>query len=115
VFLKATKVDGVYDRDPVAHPGAAVRYERLSYRDCTDRELRVMDETAITLCKENGIPVVVFDGTLPGNIVAASLGERVGTVVAAGAGSTDEEDDEVEAGAPSALAAAAAAAAATAL
>ncbi|GBF98969.1 uridylate kinase [Raphidocelis subcapitata] len=81
VFLKATKVDGIYDCDPVKHPEAK-RYERLSYRRVAFEGLEVMDETAITLCKENNIPVIVFNALAPGNILRAAMGEEVGTVVA---------------------------------
>lgn len=128
VFLKATKVDGVYTCDPVKHPERAQRYERLSYKQVTHEELQVcwccgnnsrrlgacatgclpssacltrthththtpsppgicpvcvqvMDETAITLCKENNIPVIVFNALQPGNILRAAMGEGVGTVV----------------------------------
>ncbi|KAF6264443.1 Aspartate/glutamate/uridylate kinase [Scenedesmus sp. NREL 46B-D3] len=81
VFLKATKVDGVYTCDPVKHPDKAQRYERLSYRQVTNDELQVMDETAVTLCKENNIPVIVFNALQPGNILRAAMGEDVGTVV----------------------------------
>ncbi|KAI8464249.1 MAG: uridylate kinase [Monoraphidium minutum] len=81
VFLKATKVDGVYDCDPVKNPGTAKRYDRLSYRRVAFEGLQVMDETAITLCKENNIPVIVFNALQPGNILAAAMGEAVGTVV----------------------------------
>jgi uridylate kinase len=83
VFLKATKVDGVYDADPTKVPNAR-RYERLSYRRVALDGLAVMDETAITLCKENDIPVIVFNALEPGNILAAAMGAPVGTVVANG-------------------------------
>mmetsp|Transcript_22577 Transcript_22577/g.57358 ORF Transcript_22577/g.57358 Transcript_22577/m.57358 type:complete len:399 (-) Transcript_22577:1224-2420(-) len=81
VFLKATKVDGVYDCDPVKYPHKARRYDRLSYRQVSMDSLSVMDETAITLCKENNIPVIVFNIMEQGNILKAALGEPVGTVV----------------------------------
>jgi hypothetical protein len=70
-------VDGVYDSDPVKNPGAR-RYERLSYRQVALDGLKVMDETAITLCKENNIPVIVFSIMEPGNILRAALGQPVG-------------------------------------
>ncbi|EFN58166.1 hypothetical protein CHLNCDRAFT_141978 [Chlorella variabilis] len=80
-FFKATKVDGVYDSDPATNP-AAVLHRRLSFRDVLERELHVMDETAITLCKENDIPVVVFNLTKPGNVLRAILGDQeVGTSI----------------------------------
>ena len=81
VFLKATKVDGVYSADPVKHPDA-VRYEVLSYRRVALEGLAVMDAAAIALCEENAIPVIVFDALAPGNILRAAMGEAVGTVVA---------------------------------
>eukprot|EP00195_Chlamydomonas_chlamydogama_P013053 CAMPEP_0202901652 /NCGR_PEP_ID=MMETSP1392-20130828/14376_1 /ASSEMBLY_ACC=CAM_ASM_000868 /TAXON_ID=225041 /ORGANISM="Chlamydomonas chlamydogama, Strain SAG 11-48b" /LENGTH=354 /DNA_ID=CAMNT_0049588245 /DNA_START=183 /DNA_END=1247 /DNA_ORIENTATION=- len=80
VFIKATKVDGIYDCDPVKNPHAK-KYNKLSYRQCTNDSLRVMDETAITLCKENNIPVLVLNMLEKGNILRAALGEQVGTVV----------------------------------
>ena len=82
-FLKATKVDGVYDMDPVANPGRAVLHRELSFRDVMVRGLNVMDETAITLCKENQIPVVVFNLGREGNVKKALLGDptEVGTVI----------------------------------
>ncbi|KAF8072628.1 pyrH [Scenedesmus sp. PABB004] len=81
VLLKATKVDGIFSCDPAKHPDKAQRYERLSYRQVTSQELGVMDETAVTLCKENNIPVIVFNAMQPGNIVRAAMGDDVGTVV----------------------------------
>jgi len=77
---QATKVDGIYDCDPVKHPDAK-RYDRLSYRRVALDGLEVMDETAITLCKENNIPVIVFNALQPGNILKAAMGDSVGTVV----------------------------------
>ncbi|CAL5222737.1 g5144 [Coccomyxa viridis] len=80
-FLKATKVDGVFDCDPVKNPNAKLHKE-LGYRDVTTSGLQVMDETAITLCKENDIPVVVFNLYTPGNIMRALLGDpNVGTTI----------------------------------
>ena len=80
VVLKATKGDGVYDSDPATNPNAR-RYEELTYMDVISQGLRVMDTTAITMCKEYGVPIVVFDLTVPGNIVRALRGETVGTTV----------------------------------
>ena len=77
------QVDGVYDQDPERHPGAKL-HKRLSFRDVTLQNLQVMDETAITLCKENNIPVVVFNLRTPGNIMRALTGDvSIGTLVAA--------------------------------
>jgi len=78
VVLKATKVDGVYDRDPMKYPDA-VRYESLTFQDVLTGELGVMDSTAIALCKDNNIPIVVFDLFGPGNIARAVTGEPIGT------------------------------------
>jgi len=80
VLLKASKVDGIYDADPVANP-SAVRLPELTYMEFLSMGLRVMDATAITMCKEHGIPIVVFDMTSPGNIVRAVRGDSIGTVV----------------------------------
>ncbi len=82
VIFKATKVDGVYDKDPAKHSDA-VRYETLSYNEALSRNLKVMDGTAFTLCQDNGIPIVVFDMTVDGNIHRALTGESIGTVVRA--------------------------------
>lgn len=84
VILKATKVDGVYDKDPAEHADA-VRFERLTHIDALSRGLKVMDATAISLCMDNALPIVVFDLNVRGNIARAVLGEPVGTLVAAAA------------------------------
>lgn len=80
VMLKATKVDGVYDKDPAVHSDA-VRFEQLTYQEVLQRRLGVMDLTAVTLCRENKLPLVVFNLTRPGNIRRVVLGERVGSRV----------------------------------
>jgi uridylate kinase len=80
VILKATKVDGIYDADPKLHAGAR-RFEELSYRDFLTRDLRVMDSTAVSLCMENGLPIIVFNLTESGNIRRVVCGEAIGTVV----------------------------------
>lgn len=82
VILKATQVDGVYDRDPATNPDA-VRFERLSFGEAMRENLRFMDQAAIALCRENGLPIVVFDMSVSGNIHRVALGEPVGTVVSA--------------------------------
>src|SRR5690606_29299255 len=80
-LLKASKVAGTYDSDPRVNPHAKLLPE-LTYMDFLARDLRVMDSTAVTMCKEHGVPIVVFDMTEPGMIVKAVLGEEsVGTVV----------------------------------
>jgi uridylate kinase len=80
VLLKASKVDGIYDADPATNADAN-RIAELSYMDFISRELRVMDTTAVTMCKEHGVPIVVFDMFAPGNILKAVNGERIGTVI----------------------------------
>ena len=80
ILLKATKVDGVYSEDPVDNPQAE-RYKRLTYMDCLERNLRVMDATAIALCRENALPILVFNLFEPGNIERAIRGDNIGTLV----------------------------------
>lgn len=80
VVLKATNVDGVYDDDPRHNPNARL-LDTLTYHEVTSKDLSVMDMTAITLCQENNIPVVVFNLNQPGNIAKAIKGERVGTLI----------------------------------
>jgi uridylate kinase len=80
VLLKATKVDGVYDRDPMAHPDAQ-RYAHLEYADLLRDQLRVLDATAVSLCMENDLPIVVFDLNQPDNITRVAAGESVGTLI----------------------------------
>jgi uridylate kinase len=80
VLLKATKVDGVYDSDPVKNPDA-VRHERLNYAQVLSDRLQVIDSTAVTLCMDNDLPIVVFDMNKPGHIRTAALGGSIGTVV----------------------------------
>jgi uridylate kinase len=78
VLLKATQVDGVYDDDPRTNPKAR-KLERVTFMDAIRRRLRVMDTTALTLCMENRMPIAVFDLSVPGNIVKAAAGKKVGT------------------------------------
>lgn len=80
IIFKATKVDGVYDADPHLNPGAK-RYQSLTYGHVLAQDLRVMDSTAIALCKENNIPILVFDLSGRGNIRRAVMGESIGTLV----------------------------------
>jgi uridylate kinase len=80
VIIKATSVDGVYSADPKEDPDAKL-YERISYRDVMLEELKVMDQTAVTLCKENSLPLIVLNIHRPGAIAAAVQGERIGTLV----------------------------------
>jgi uridylate kinase len=81
-IMKATKVDGIYSADP-RHDHGAERLARTTYRDVLNRGLEVMDSTAIALCMENALPIIVFDLTRPGNIKRIVLGEPVGSIVSA--------------------------------
>jgi uridylate kinase len=83
VILKATKVDGVYDRDPMIHKKAK-KFAELTYIDVLQKNLKVMDATAISLCMDNGLPIVVFNLKGRGNIVRVVRGEKIGTVVHGG-------------------------------
>jgi uridylate kinase len=80
VIIKATSVDGVYSADPKQDPNARF-YDEISYRDVMLEELKVMDQTAVTLCKENSLPLIVLNIHQPGAIAAAVRGDRVGTLV----------------------------------
>jgi len=80
VIMKATKVDGVYNADPVKDP-SAVKYDRLSYLDVLQKNLKVMDATAISLCMDNSLPIIVFNLNVPGNIKKIVAGEPLGTLV----------------------------------
>jgi uridylate kinase len=80
IILKATKVDGVYDRDPVQYADA-VMYEKISYTDVLTKNLKVMDASAISLCRDNGLPLNVFNLQKAGNIKRVICGEPVGTMV----------------------------------
>jgi len=80
VILKATKVDGVYDKDPVLHPDA-LRYPSVTYLEVLQQDLKVMDSTAISLCRDNALPIVVFDFTQAGNVLRVICGEDIGTRV----------------------------------
>ena len=83
VLLKATRVDGVYDADPVSHPDAT-RYDRLTFSDLLRDRLQVMDATAVSLCMENDLPIIVFDLNRPDNIRRVASGEVVGTLISGG-------------------------------
>jgi uridylate kinase len=80
IILKATTVDGVYDRDPTQFPDAK-KFPEISYIECLNRNLKVMDSTAISLCMDNRLPILVFDLRKPGNIRRAVMGEGIGTIV----------------------------------
>lgn len=80
VLLKATKVDGVYDKDPMKELSAQ-KYDKISFSDVISKNLRVMDLTAITLCKENKLPIRVFDINKPGNLKSLVSGKDIGTII----------------------------------
>jgi uridylate kinase len=80
VILKATKVDGVYDSDPKKNPKAK-RFEKISYLAALQKQLKVMDSTAFSLCMDNRMPIIVFDFSKPHNLKRVILGEKVGTLV----------------------------------
>ena len=83
IILKATKVDGVYDADPVKNEGAR-KFDELSYIEVLNRELKVMDSTAISLCMDNNVPIIVFNLMEKGNIKRVVSGEPIGTLVSGG-------------------------------
>lgn len=83
IVIKATKVDGVYEADPKVDP-AAKRFDRLSYIEALNRRIQVMDSTAISLCMDNSLPIIVLDLWQPGNLVRAVLGQSVGTTISSG-------------------------------
>ena len=80
VILKATKVDGIYDSDPKKNPKAK-RFDKISYIDALQRQLKVMDSTAFSLCMDNKMPIIVFDFFKPHNLKRVVLGEKIGTFV----------------------------------
>jgi uridylate kinase len=80
ILLKATKVDGVYTSDPKKDPHAE-KYDRLTYLDVLNRQLRIMDATAISLCMETQLPILIFNLKVEGNIEKAVLGEPIGTII----------------------------------
>ena len=83
VMLKATKVDGIYDKDPNQHTDA-VKIDRITYDEVITRKLAVMDTTAIVMCRDNNLPLKVFNMNTPGEMVRAVTGESVGSVVESG-------------------------------
>ena len=83
VILKATRVDGIYDADPEKNPNAKF-FDRITYLDVIQRGLAVMDTTAISLCMDNKMPIIVFNMNVPGNIKRVLMGEQVGSLVVAG-------------------------------
>ncbi len=82
VVIKATKVDGIYDKDPVKYPDAK-KYETVTYNEVLAKDLKVMDATAISLCRENKLPIIVFNSLDEGNLKKVVMGEHIGTTVVA--------------------------------
>lgn len=80
VILKGTRVDGIYTADPEKDK-SATKFEKISYRECISKNLKVMDMTAFTLCMENHLPIIVFDMNKPGNLLKVVMGDNVGTLV----------------------------------
>jgi uridylate kinase len=80
VILKGTRVDGIYTADPEKNADAK-KYETITFKECIDKNLQVMDMTAFTLCMENNLPIIVFDMNKPGNLLKVVNGENVGTLV----------------------------------
>jgi uridylate kinase len=80
VIAKATRVDGVYDMDPLKHP-AAVMYHEVSYSEVLSKGLQVMDASAIAMCRDNQLPIIVFNLNTTGNIMRMSMGEPIGTLI----------------------------------
>lgn len=80
ILMKATKVDGIYDQDPAKNPNAK-KFDKISYIDVLNKDLKVMDLTAVSLCMDNKLPILSFDLTQPGNILRAVMGENIGTIV----------------------------------
>ncbi len=80
VVLKGTRVDGIYTADPEKDP-TATRYDEITFQEVYDKGLNVMDMTAITLCQENKLPIIVFDMNIPGNLMKIARGEKIGTLV----------------------------------
>ena len=83
VIMKGTKVDGIYDADPVSHP-TAKKYDQISFLSILNQNLKVMDSTAISLCMDNKLPLVVFNLKVPGNFKRVALGQPIGTSVTIG-------------------------------
>jgi len=80
LVAKATRVDGVYDRDPLKHPEAKM-FRQISYAEVLNRQLGVMDASAVAMCRDNQMPIAVFNLNVRGNIMRVSMGEPVGTLI----------------------------------
>jgi uridylate kinase len=83
VIMKGTKVDGIHDADPVTNPSAK-KYEKISFLSILNQQLKVMDSTAISLCMDNKLPLIVFSLKVKGNFKRVALGEPIGTLVTLG-------------------------------
>ena len=81
IVAKATSVDGVYDKDPKKHPDAK-RYDRIGFSEVLGQNLRVMDASAVSMCRDNNLPITVFDLNVRGNIMRMAMGEAIGTLIA---------------------------------
>ena len=88
MIAKATRVDGVYDKDPMEHSDA-VRYPEVSYLEVLSKALRVMDASAIAMCRDNHLPIVVFNLNVFGNIMRMAMGEPIGTLIHQQLGQTE--------------------------
>ena len=80
IIAKATSVDGVYDKDPKKYPGA-IKYAQVSYTEVLSKALGVMDASAVAMCRDNHMPILVFDLNVPGNIMRVAMGESIGTMI----------------------------------
>ncbi|MCP5109503.1 MAG: uridine monophosphate kinase, partial [bacterium] len=80
IVAKATRVDGVYDKDPEKHPDATL-YPEISYHEVLTKSLRVMDASAVAMCRDNDLPILVFNLNVTGNIMRMSMGESIGTLI----------------------------------
>jgi uridylate kinase len=80
VIIKGTRVNGIYTADPEKDP-TATKYDSISYKECIDKNLKIMDMTAFTLCMENNLPIIVFDINQEGNLKKLVTGEQIGTLV----------------------------------
>ena len=80
IVMKATQVDGVYDKDPKRHPDAK-KYETVSFDTALKERLKIMDSAAFSICRENNLPILVFNLHQPGNIIRAVKGEAIGTII----------------------------------
>ena len=80
VIVKGTRVDGVFDSDPEKNPDA-IKYDSISYLDVLNKNLRIMDLTAVSLCQENDLPMIVFNMSVPDNLLKLASGEEIGTLI----------------------------------